>query len=222
MNQETWSAVDDYFSDRLLPVDPVTDAALADSDAAGLPQISVAPNQGKLLYLLARINGAKKILEIGTLGGYSTIWLGRALPEDGRLISLEFDPHHAEVATKNIARAGLANQVKVRVGRGVDSLPVIEQEGVGPFDFIFIDADKASYPEYWTWSLKLSRPGTVIICDNVVRGGAVVEPDESDLDLTGIRSVLELIGAESRVTATAIQTVGRKGYDGFAMAVVNG
>jgi len=212
MSQAEWTAVDDYLVDALLEADPVLDAALADSDAAGLPQIAVAPNQGKLLMLLAQACGARRILEIGTLGGYSTIWLARALPADGRLVSLEYDPKHAEVARKNLARAGFADRAEVRVGRGVDLLPQVE----GPIDFTFIDADKASNPDYFSGALGLSRPGSLIVVDNVVRGGAVTDPN-GDANVQGIRRMNAMIAAEPRVSATAVQTVGSKGWDGFCL-----
>ena len=220
MIQEQWTAVDRYITDLLVPPDPVLEAALQASVAAGLPPIAVSPNQGKLLHLLARVQGARKILEIGTLGGYSTIWLARALPADGRLITLEFDPKHAEVARGNIARAGLAGVVEVRLGRALDTLPQLAAEGRGPFDLIFIDADKQTYPDYFAWALKLSRRGTLIIADNVVRNGAVVDTSSSDPNIQGVRRFNELLAAEPRVSATAIQTVGSKGYDGFAFALV--
>ncbi len=220
MSQETWNAVDQYYSGLLVKPDPVLDAALKASDAAGLPTISVAPNQGKMLFLLARLMGARRILELGTLGGYSTIWLARALPSDGRLITLEFESKHAEVARANIANAGLANMVEVRVGPALDSLPKLAAEGSGPFDLIFIDADKNNYPNYFTWALKLSRPGTLILADNVVRKGAVTDANSTDANVLGVRRMNELIAAEPRVTATAMQTVGVKGYDGLAFALV--
>jgi len=216
MSQDRWSAVDDYLTGSLLGHDEVLEAALADSAAAGLPAINVAPNQGKLLQLLAELQGARSILEIGTLGGYSTIWLARALPPGGRLVTLEYDPKHAEVARANIARAGFAGQVEVRVGRAIDSLPLIEAEGLGPFDFVFIDADKPSNPDYFAWALKLTRPGALIIVDNVVRGGGVVDP-AGDANVQGVRRMFEMIAAEPRVSATAIQTVGSKGWDGLAL-----
>jgi predicted O-methyltransferase YrrM len=212
MSQTGWAAVDDYLVEALLEADPVLDAALADSDAAGLPQIAVAPNQGKLLMLLAQTCGARRILEIGTLGGYSAIWLARALPADGRLVSLEYDPRHAEVARKNLARAGFAGRAEVRVGRGVDLLPQVE----GPIDFTFIDADKASNPDYFEGALRLSRAGSLIVVDNVVRGGAVTDPN-GDANVQGIRRMNAMIAAEPRVTATAVQTVGSKGWDGFCL-----
>jgi predicted O-methyltransferase YrrM len=220
MNQETWSSVDKYFIDLLVPSDPALNAALADTDAAGLPQHNVAPNQGKLLQLVAKICGARTVLEIGTLGGYSTIWLARALPAGGRLVTLEANPKHAEVAFANIVRAGLASVVDLRVGKAVDILPRLAAEGIAPFDLIFIDADKPSNPEYLGWSLKLSRPGTVIIGDNVVRNGAVTDSSSTDPNVQGVRRFLELISSEPRLSATALQTVGSKGYDGFAIAIV--
>ncbi len=220
MNQETWSSVDKYFTDLLVPSDPALNAALADTDAAGLPQHNVAPNQGKLLQLLAKMCGARTVLEIGTLGGYSTIWLARALPAGGRLVTLEANPKHAEVAFANIVRAGLASVVDLRVGKAVDILPRLAAEGIAPFDLIFIDADKPSNPEYLGWSLKLSRPGTVIIGDNVVRNGAVTDSSSTDPNVQGVRRFLELISSDPRLSATALQTVGSKGYDGFAIAIV--
>ncbi len=216
--QDQWTEVDRYISDLLVPSDPVLDAALEASAAAGLPTIQVSPTQGKLLHILARSLGARKILEIGTLGGYSTIWMARALPAGGRLITLEYSPKHAEVARANIARAGLASVVEVRVGRALDTLPQIAAEG--PFDLIFIDADKSGYPDYLPWAMKLSRPGSVIIADNVVRKGAVIDAGSSDADVQGVRRFYELLAAEPRVSSTAVQTVGSKGYDGFAMALV--
>jgi len=222
MSQEQWSAVDQYITDTLLTPDPVLDAALKASNAAGLPAISVAPNQGKFLQLLAQVRGARSILEIGTLGGYSTIWLARALPVGGRLVTLEFEPAHAVVARANIAHAGLSDVVELRVGAALETLPQLAAERPVPFDFIFIDADKENYPGYFTWALKLSRPGTLIIADNVVRNGAVIDPASSDARVQGVRCLHEMIAAEPRVSATAIQTVGSKGYDGFTLAVVLG
>jgi predicted O-methyltransferase YrrM len=219
MTQEQWTAVDRYITDLLVPPDPALDEALRASAAAELPSIHVSPNQGKLLMLLARVHGARTILEIGTLGGYSTIWLARALPPDGRLITLEAVPTHAKVARANIEGAGLADIVDVRLGRALDTLPQLAAEGRDAFDFIFIDADKPGYPEYFEWCLRLSRRGTVIVADNVVRRGAVIDPASRDASVQGMRRFLELLAAEPRVSATAIQTVG-KGYDGFAMAVV--
>jgi predicted O-methyltransferase YrrM len=214
MSQSDWTRVDAYLVEALQAPDPVLEQALADSAAAGLPAINVAPNQGKLLQLLAQTQGARHILEIGTLGGYSTIWLGRALPPDGRLISLEYEPRHAEVARGNLARAGLADRVEVRVGRGVDLLPGLA--GEAPFDFTFIDADKASNPDYFAWALKLSKPGSLIVVDNVVRGGGVTDR-KGDANVQGIRRMMQMIAAEPRVTATAVQTVGSKGWDGFCL-----
>lgn len=215
MSGQDWAKVDDYLVGALQPDDPALSQALADSDAAGLPQIAVAPNQGKLLMLLAQSVGARRILEIGALGGYSTIWLARALPADGRLVSLEYEARHAEVARRNIARAGFADRVEVRVGRGVDLLPGVE----GPIDFAFVDADKASNPDYFQGALKLARPGSLIVVDNVVRQGAVVDP-RGDANVQGIRRMFEMIAAEPRVEATAVQTVGSKGWDGFCLVRV--
>lgn len=219
MTHEQWSAVDDYITSLLIENDPVLQAAQAASEAAGLPPIAVAPNQGKWLSLTARALSARSILEIGTLGGYSTIWLARALPADGRLISLELDPKHAEVARANIARAGLAERVEVRLGAALESLPRLAAEERGPFDFIFIDADKQNIPEYFTWALELSRPGTVIVVDNVIRRGAVVDANSGDSAVQGVRRFNELLAREKRVSATELQTVGSKGYDGFAFVL---
>ncbi|MFI2377474.1 O-methyltransferase [Streptomyces sp. NPDC018964] len=219
---QLWHEVDDYFTGRLLPdaPDDALAAALRDSDAAGLPPIAVSPLQGKLLQLLAQLQGARHILEIGTLGGYSTIWLGRALPADGRLISLEYDPGHAEVAVRNIARAGLDKQVEVRVGAALESLPRLADENPPPFDLVFIDADKANNPHYMEWALRLTSTGSLIILDNVVRGGRVADPDNTDPDVLGTRAALDLIGDHPRLSGTAVQTVGAKDYDGFALARV--
>ncbi|GHE67703.1 O-methyltransferase [Streptomyces thermocarboxydus] len=217
-----WNAVDDYFTERLLGDDPddALTAALRDSDAAGLPPIAVSPLQGKLLQLLARIQGARRVLEIGTLGGYSTIWLGRALPADGHLVTLEYDPRHAEVAVRNIARAGLAEQVEVRVGPALESLPKLADEQPPPFDLVFIDADKANNPHYVEWALRLTAAGSLIVLDNVVRGGRVADPDNTDPDVLGTRAALEMFGTHPRLDATAVQTVGVKDHDGFALARV--
>lgn len=217
MSADLWSAVDGYITDLLVPADEALTEALRASDAAGLPSIAVAPNQGKFLMLLAQMAGASRILELGTLGGYSTIWLGRALPPEGRLITLEYAPKHAEVARANLVRAGLGEQVEVRVGAALDTLPQLDAEGLKPFDFIFIDADKNNYPDYFTWALRLSRPGTVIVADNVIRKGGVIDPKSEDPLIRGVRRFNELVAAESRVTATEVQTVGSKGYDGFAL-----
>jgi predicted O-methyltransferase YrrM len=220
MNERQWDEVDRYFTDLLVRPDSTLAAALEASDAAGLPPINVADNQGKFLMLLALAQGARNILEIGTLGGYSTIWLARALPADGRLVTLEAVPTHAKVACENIERAGFGKTVEVRLGRAIDTLPALAAEGRGPFDFIFIDANKSGYPEYFQWSLKLARRGTVIVADNVVRAGAVIDGHSRDANVIGVRRFMELVSLEPRVSATAIQTVGSKGYDGFAMAVV--
>jgi predicted O-methyltransferase YrrM len=218
--RETWTAVDDYVTDLLIPPDPTLDAALAAADAAGLPPIQVSPAQGKLLALLAQLRGARSILEIGTLGGYSTIWLARALPPDGRLVTLEAEPRHADVARANIARAGLAARVDLRLGRALDTLPGVAADARGPFDLIFIDADKPSIPEYFDWALRLSRRGTLIIVDNVVRDGALADATSEDPSVQGVRRFMTRMAAEPRVSATVMQTVGSKGYDGFALALV--
>lgn len=220
MNQEQWTTVDRYFTDLLVAPDPSLDAALQASIDAGLPAIHVAPNQGKLLQLFARMIGAKKILEIGTLGGYSTIWMARALPAGGRLVTLEFDGKHAAVARSNIAHAGLAAVVEVRVGRALETLPKLAAEGAGPFDLIFIDADKVGTAEYFAWALKLARVGSLIIVDNVVREGAVIDTASKDTGVQGIRRFNDALAVERRVSATAFQTVGSKGYDGLAIALV--
>jgi predicted O-methyltransferase YrrM len=220
--QNKWTAVDRYFTEQLSLSDAALDAALAANKAAELPPIDVTPNQGKLLYLFGRMIGARRILEIGTLGGYSTIWMARALPEGGRLITLEFSAKHAEVARANIARVGLSELVEIRVGAALETLPKIQAEMKEPFDLIFIDADKPNNSEYLGWAMKLSRPGTVIIVDNVVRDGAVIDAASTDKDVLGARRLFEVLGAEPRLSATALQTVGSKGYDGFAMAIVTG
>ncbi|KOX32459.1 MULTISPECIES: O-methyltransferase [unclassified Streptomyces] len=220
MTNPQWTDVDRYFTELLAPDDEVLSAALAASTAAGLPEIAVAPNQGKLLHLLARVQGARNILEIGTLGGYSTIWLARALPADGRLITLEYDPAHADVARSNLARAGLDKLVEVRTGPALDSLPRLDAEGAGPFDLVFVDADKVNNPHYVQWALKLSRPGTVIVVDNVVRGGKVATAHPDDPAVTGTREMFDLVAREPRLDATAFQTVGTKGYDGLLVARV--
>jgi predicted O-methyltransferase YrrM len=222
MSQPQWTAVDRYFTDLFVPADAALDDALAASAAAGLPPINVSPPQGKLLHLLARLQGARTVLEIGTLGGYSTLWLARALPEGGHVITLEFDPKHADVARGNLERAGLSHLVEVRVGAALDTLPKIAAEGRAPFDLVFIDADKKNNAEYFTWALRLSRPGSVIIVDNVVRDGGVIDAESADPNIQGVRRCNAMMAAEPRVTATAIQTVGSKGYDGFAIAWVTG
>ncbi|HEX8274445.1 MAG TPA: O-methyltransferase [Longimicrobiaceae bacterium] len=220
MSQDLWTAVDRYLVDALVPGDPALDAALEASAAAGLPAISVAPNQGRLLMLLAQLRGARSILEIGTLGGYSTIWLGRALPPGGRLVTLEANAEYAAVARANLERAGLAGVVEVRVGPAAESLPRLEAEGAGRFDLVFIDADKQGTPEYFRWALRLGRRGTLVVVDNVVRDGAVIDADSEDAAVQGIRRFVEMAAAEPRVSATALQTVGSKGYDGFALLLV--
>lgn len=222
MTQELWTAVDQYIADQLVPADAALKTALETSAAAGLPSINVSPNQGKLLHIFARLVGARAILEIGTLGGYSTIWMARALSPGGRLITLEADARHAELARANIATAGLGHVVEVRVGKALDSLPTLAAEGVAPFDLIFIDADKVNTPSYFTWALTLSRPGALIVVDNVVRKGAVADATTTDADVQGMRRFFEIAAAERRVTATAIQTVGGKGYDGFSVVLVTG
>ena len=219
MSQEQWTAVDHYIADLFIPPDAALDSALVSSAAAGLPAISVSQTQGKLLHLLARLQGARKILEIGTLGGYSTIWLARALPADGHLISLELDPKHAEVARANLVRAGVTN-AEIRLGRAADTLQQLVAEGAGTFDLIFIDADKQGYSDYLQWALKLARRGTLIIADNVVRAGGVADPSNKDTNVQGIRRFNELLAAEKRVTTTVLQTVGSKGYDGLAFILV--
>lgn len=219
---EQWTAVDRYFTDLLVRPDPVLDEAQEASVAAGLPRIAVSASQGKFLHLLARIQGARTILEIGTLGGYSTIWLARALPADGRLITLELDPKHADVARACFARAGLTGMIDLRLGRALDTLPQLAAEKHGPFDLIFIDADKEGIPDYFEWALKLSRPGSVIVVDNVVRKGAVVDAASCDSAVQGVRRFNRMLAAEPRVSATALQTVGSKGYDGFALLLVTG
>jgi len=217
VSQQQWTAVDSYFSDVLIGPDEALDAALEAADRAGLPHINVAPNQGKLLHLLARTQGARRILEVGTLGGYSAIWLARALPEGGRLTTLEIDPAHAAVATANLKHAGLAEIAEVRVGRASDTLQQLADEGAEPYDFVFIDADKPSNPLYFQWALKLTRPGSLIVVDNVVRGGAVADADSTDASVVAVRRMHDLIAAEPRVSATSVQTVGVKGYDGFTL-----
>jgi predicted O-methyltransferase YrrM len=218
--KDQWTAVDRYFNDLMVPSDPVLEAALKASAEAGLPPIQVSPSQGKMLWIMARAMRARRILEMGTLGGYSTIWLARALPPDGRLITLEADPNHAEVARVNIERAGLGDMVDVRLGPALDTLPRLAAEGRDPFDLVFIDADKENYPDYFKWALRLSRRGTLIIADNVARKGAVIDAESGDPNVQGMRRFLELVAGERRVSATAIQTVGSKGYDGFAIALV--
>jgi predicted O-methyltransferase YrrM len=218
--QELWTSVDQYLSGLLAPQDAALTSALESSTQAGLPEIQVSTVQGKLLHILARTVSARRILEIGTLGGYSTIWLARALPPDGKLVSLEADPKHADVARANVARAGLSKIVDIRLGRALETLPGIAAENAGPFDLIFIDADKQNIPEYFAWSLKLAREGSLILVDNVVREGKVVDPKSEDANVQGVRRFFDLLAAEKRVTATTIQTVGMKGHDGLAIALV--
>jgi predicted O-methyltransferase YrrM len=217
-SEEVWEAVDDYLGATLIGADPALEAALRASEEGGLPAIQVTPLQGRLLNFLASLVGARRILEVGTLGGYSSIWLARALGPDGRLITLEIEPKHAEVARANLARAGLADRVEVRVGPALELLPGVAQEA--PFDLAFIDADKPSNPDYFQWALKLVRPGGLIVVDNVVRQGAVVEADSTDPAVVGVRRVLEMMASEPRVQSTALQTVGAKGYDGFSVSLV--
>jgi predicted O-methyltransferase YrrM len=219
-DEKQWRAVDDYFVRTIIGADRPLEAALAANAAAGLPQIDVSPPHGKLLHLLARIAGARKALEIGALGGYSSIWIARALPPEGRLVTLEADERHARVARQNIAQAGLSEKVEIRVGPALDNLPKIEAEGIGPFDFVFIDADKSNNANYLIWALRLSRPGTVIVVDNVVREGAIVDGRASDPGTRGVKRMFEMMAREPRLQATAIQTVGAKGWDGFALAIV--
>lgn len=217
---DIWKKVDSFFTDALIPADPALDAALAANRNADLPAIDVTPLQGKFLELLIRATGAQRVLEIGTLGAYSTIWLARAVGQGGKVVTLELEQRHAEIAQGNLNEAGLADRVELRVGPASESLAALAAEGSAPFDFIFIDADKTGYPEYIRLSLDLSRPGTLIIADNVVREGRVIEPDNSDPNIQGVRRFTELIAAEPRLSATVLQTVGSKGYDGFAIAVV--
>src|SRR6476469_7030780 len=220
MDPGRWKSVDAWFADRLVNSDEGLDHALAESDRAGLRQISVSHNQGKLLYLLTRMIGARRILEIGTLGGYSGIWFARALPADGRLITLEIDAKTAQVARSNFAHAGVDQLVTIRGGAALDSLREISEEHPEPFDIVFIDADKENNPAYFEWALRLTHPGSVIIVDNVARQGRVIDVSDTSSDIEGVRRVVEMIASESRVTATAIQTVGEKGYDGFLIALV--
>jgi predicted O-methyltransferase YrrM len=222
MTEALWTAVDHYIDGLLVPADAALDAAIASSNAAGLPSINVTPSQGKLLHILARVQGARRILEIGTLGGYSTIWLARALPEDGRLVTIESDPKHAGIAWTNISRAGVDRLVDLHLGLALEVLPRLSAEGGGAFDLTFIDADKQNIPEYFKFALALSRRGSVIIVDNVVRDGRVIDSASHDPDIMGIRRFNDMLAVEPRVSATAIQTVGAKGHDGFAIALVTG
>lgn len=222
MNEKLWTAVDDYITGMLLPADTVLEAALEAAKAARLPPIAVTPAQGKLLHILARLQGARRILEIGTLGGYSTIWLGRALPADGKLLTLEVNPEYAKVAWENISRADLDAVVDLRLGPALETLPQIAAEGGGPFDLIFIDADKHNIPKYFEISCGLSRLGSLIIVDNVVREGRILDAKSHDPDIQGIRRFNQLLSRKQGVCATALQTVGAKGYDGFAILLVTG
>lgn len=220
MNNTIFSSVDNYISNLLLAPDPALTNTEAAIDAAGIPSISVSPNQGKFLHILARLCQAKKILEVGTLGGYSTIWMARALPGNGKLITLEIDPTHAAVAQKNIEKAGLKHIVDIRIGKAIDLLPELQASGAGPFDMIFIDADKPPYAEYFQWAIKLSRPGTLIVTDNVIREGKVLDPDNNDPMVAGARRFNQALADNDAVTATIIQTVGSKEHDGMAIAIV--
>lgn len=217
---EIWNEVDLYMNDKLIQPDPILDEVLKANQEAGLPAIDVSPSQGKFLHLLASLKGAKRILEIGTLGGYSTIWLARALPKDGQLITLELSAKHAEVARANLKRAGVSHLVEVLVGPGLDTLAVLKDKGTEPFDLIFIDADKPNNPNYLKWALELSKRGSTIICDNVVRQGHVVNSESEDENVKGIRQFMNVLAQEKRISATAIQTVGSKGYDGFIVGIV--
>jgi predicted O-methyltransferase YrrM len=218
--QQTWTTVDNYIDRMLVPPDDALEAAIAASAAADLPAIAVTPSQGKLLHLLARSIVAKRILEIGTLGGYSTIWMAQALPEDGRLITLEYSPKHAEVALANIAHAGLSNKVELRQGPALESLPRVAAENPTPFDFVFIDADKENNAGYFQWALRLTHPGSLILVDNVIRDGEVANASSTDPMIQGVRRLNELLAKQTRICATTIQTVGAKGYDGFTLALV--
>jgi predicted O-methyltransferase YrrM len=224
VSEENWLAVDRFLTDTLVGEDDVLTAAKEASSKGGLPQIEVSAPQGKLLMLLAKLTGARKVLEIGTLGAYSTTWLARGLPEDGEIITCEFEPKHAEVAQKNLERAGLAAKVSIQVGAALDTLPRLAADGAGPFDLVFIDADKVNNANYVEWALKLTRPGSLIVLDNVVRGGSVLDSGQGDDDdaaaVRGTRAALELLGSDERLEATAVQTLGSKGWDGFALARV--
>ncbi|MGD9740545.1 MAG: O-methyltransferase [Bauldia sp.] len=220
MNQDLWNAIDHYFEQRFHPADDALAAALTASEAAGLPNIGVAPNQGRLLEILARSVGAKRILELGTLGGYSTIWLARALPADGKVVTIEFAPKHTEIAAANIRRAKLSDRVDIRVGAGLDVLPQLQAENAGPFDLFFVDADKANIPDYFDWCVRLARKGSLIVIDNVIRSGAILDRSNEAPDVVGVRRFAELAEKDTRVLVTAIQVVGVKGHDGLAVALV--
>ena len=218
MSDPAWSAVDRYLEGLFLPEDPVLASALADSERAGLPAIQVSPLQGRLLFVLARLQGARRVLEVGTLGGYSAIWLARALPPDGRLVTLELDPRHAEVARTNVERAGLLDRVEIRTGPALRTLARLAAEPGGPFDLVFIDADKESYPEYLEWAVRLARPGALLVADNVVRGGAITDPASADPRVRGVRRFLERLASDPHLRAVVVPMAGAKGYDGFALA----
>ncbi len=220
MDQDLWNSVDQYITDTLVHPDQALNEAVKANATGGLPAIDVAPNQGKLLYLLARIQGATRILEVGTLGGYSTIWMARALPPSGKLVTLELDPKHAAVAAANIERAGLSSLVDLRIGPALESLARLHADQPTPFDLIFLDADKPNNPAYLEWAIKLSRKGTIIIGDNVIRDGEILDPKSDNPSVSGTRTFLERLGSHPRLEATALQTVGSKGYDGFAIAIV--
>jgi len=221
MEQQTvWRQVDRYFEERIIEHDPILEQVLHENRKAGLPAIDVTPLQGKLLHLLVMMHGSRRILEIGTLGGYSTIWMARALPPDGKIVTLELEPRHAKVAEQNLILANVKDKVDIRVGPALDQLAKMKEESVEPFDLVFIDADKANIPNYLRWALRFSRPGTVIICDNVVRNGEVINGMSSDPNVNGVRSFFDMLADEQRVTATAVQTVGSKGYDGFSIGIV--
>ncbi|OMD92344.1 methyltransferase [Paenibacillus odorifer] len=222
MNQTTtWDKVDQYITERLIPQDAVLEEVLVTNQQAGLPPFDVSPSQGKFLNLLVQMKGARRILEIGTLGGYSTIWMARALPSDGQIVTLELDPIHAQVAKANLSLAEVDHLVELRVGDALEQLSQMKQEGVEPFDFIFIDADKPNNPNYLKWSLQFSQPGTVILGDNVIREGEVINENSEDARVVGVREFYDLLAEEPRISATAIQTVGSKGYDGFVLGIVN-
>jgi predicted O-methyltransferase YrrM len=222
MSEQQWSAVDDYLNQVVVRPDAALDQALRATAEAGMPKISVSAPLGKLLNLIARMVGARRVLEVGTLGGYSTIWLARALPAEGRVVSLEISPDHAAVARSNLERAGLAARAEVRVGPALESLPELAEEGAGPFDLVFIDADKANIPAYFEWGLRLGRPGGVIVVDNVVRNGAVLDTSGRDANVAGVRRLNDLLASRPDLEATTIQTVGSKGYDGFTIALIPG
>ena len=222
MSHDLWTAVDAYITETLVQPDAIFAKALAENAKEGLPAIDVAPNQGKLLHILALIQGARRILEIGTLGGYSTLWLAQALPVDGRLITLELNAKHARVAARNIQQAGLSERVQILTEPALESLQKMQSAGEAPFDLVFIDADKPNNPAYLDWAIKLSRPGTLILCDNVIRDGEIVNANSTDPRVIGTRAMFAKLAGDSRLTATAVQTVGSKGYDGLAIAVVNG